>query len=263
MAGVAAGDELPDRTLGACWLAAQPASAILAAGERVTTAAATISRQLVLDSRWFGVQRALGMTRGQLAAVSIARVGTVTVAGGCLAVAVAIAASPLMPIGPARLAEPAPGIDVNLAILAAGFAVIVLAPLAVVAPAAWTAAAVPEGSPGSAQPAVLPRSSRLGTALGLAGSVTARIGLRMAFERGYGRTAVPVRSALAAITVAVTAVTAAEVFGSSLTALVSTPHRYGQNWSRELDLGFGAASQPMLARIVSAQPGVTGYAIGN
>jgi ABC-type antimicrobial peptide transport system permease subunit len=222
-----------------------------------------LGRQLVLDSRWFGVQRALGMTRGQLASVSIARVGTVTVAGGCLAVAVAIAASPLMPIGPARLAEPAPGIDVNLAILAAGFAVIVLAPLAVVAPAAWTAAAVPEGSPGSAQPAVLPRSSRLGTAPGLAGSVTARIGLRMAFERGYGRTAVPVRSALAAITVAVTAVSAAEVFGSSLTALVSTPHRYGQNWSRELDLGFGAASQPMLARIVSAQPGVTGYAIGN
>src|SRR5205814_10105472 len=56
---------------------------------------------------------------------------------------------------------------------------------------------------------------------------------------------------------------AAEVFGSSLIALVSTPHRYGQNWSRELDLGFGAASQRMLARVVSAQSGMTGHAIGN
>jgi hypothetical protein len=155
-----------------------------------------LGRQLVLDSGWFGALRALGMTRGQLAAVSIARVGAVTLAGGCLAVAIAIAASPLMPIGAARLAEPAPGIDVNLAILAVGFAVIVLAPLAVVAPAAWAAAAVRKGAPGFTQPTVMPGSSRLGTALGLAGPVTGRVGLRMAFERGHGRTAVPVRSAL-------------------------------------------------------------------
>jgi hypothetical protein len=187
----------------------------------------------------------------------------VTVTGGCLAEAVAIAGSPLMPIGAARLAEPTPGIDIDLAILAAGFAVIVLAPLAVVIPAAWTVAAGPRGAPGGPAPAVLRGPGRLGTALSLAGSVTGRIGLRMAFERGHGRTAVPVRSALAAITVAVTTVTAAEVFGSSLVALVSTPHRYGQNWSQVLDLEFGAASQPMLTRIVSAQPGVTEYAAGD
>ena len=52
-----------------------------------------------------------------------------------------------MPIGAARLAEPTPGIDIDLAILAAGFAVIVLAPLAVVIPAAWTAAAGPRRAP--------------------------------------------------------------------------------------------------------------------
>jgi hypothetical protein len=139
----------------------------------------------------------------------------------------------------------------------------VLAPLVVVVPVAWTAAAARHGAPDVAEPSVPRRSSRLGTALGLAGSVTGGIGLRMAFERGHGRTAVPVRSALAAITVAAAAVTTAGVFGSSLISLVSTPHRYGQNWSRELDLGFGAVSQRLLARIVSAQPGVTGYADGN
>jgi hypothetical protein len=63
--------------------------------------------------------------------------------------------------------------------------------------------------------------------------------------------------------VAAITVTAVEVFGSSLIALVGTPHRYGQKWSQELDLGFGAASQPMLAKFVSAQPGVTGYAAGD
>ena len=222
-----------------------------------------LGRQLVLDSGWFAVLRALGMSRWGLAALSIARVGAVTLAGGCLAVAIAIAASPLMPIGPARLAEPAPGIEVNLAILAVGFAVIALVPLAMVVPSTWAAASGPHGASSMTAPTVRPGSFWLGTALGVAGSVTGGIGLRMAFERGHGRTAVPVRSALAAITVAAAAVTAAAVFGSSLTALVSTPHRYGQNWSRELDLGFGAVSQQVLATIVSAQPGVAGYAAGN
>ena len=100
-------------------------------------------------------------------------------------------------------------------------------------------------------------------ALGRAGSVPGAIGVRMAFEPGHGRTAVPVRSALAAITVAVVAVTAAGVFGSSLIRLVDVPHRYGRNWNTELDLAFGAAPKSLLARLVSAQPGVTGYADGD
>ena len=85
--------------------------------------------------------RALGMTRGRLAGLSLARTAVVTVAGGLVAVAIAIAASPVMPIGAARLAEPAPGVQVNLAVLAAGFAVFALLPLALLSPAAWAAAA--------------------------------------------------------------------------------------------------------------------------
>ena len=68
-----------------------------------------LGRQLVLDSAGFPTLRALGMTRRSLAALSLARVTAVTVPAACLAVAVAVAASPLMPIGPARLAEPRPG----------------------------------------------------------------------------------------------------------------------------------------------------------
>ncbi|MBO0819162.1 MAG: ABC transporter permease, partial [Actinobacteria bacterium] len=86
---------------------------------------------------------------------------------------------------------------------------------------------------------------------------------RMAFEPGRGRTAVPVRSALAGIAVAATAVTAAVVFGSSLLGLVGTPHRYGQDWREYLDLRFGGIHGGLLERVVSAQPGVTGYAIGD
>ncbi|MBO0788415.1 MAG: ABC transporter permease, partial [Actinobacteria bacterium] len=226
-------------------------------------AAQLLSRQLVLDSAEFPVLRALGMPRGRLVALSMARVGAVTVLGGCLAVAIAVAASPLMPIGPARLAEPSPGIGANLAVLAVGLAAIALLPTVMVAPAAWGVASRSRGPESRVDPAAQRRPSRLGAALGRAGSVTGAIGARMAFEPGRGRTAVPVRSALAGIAVAAMAVTAAAVFGSSLLGLVGTPHRYGQDWHEYLDLRFGGIHASLLERVVSAQPGVTGYAIGD
>jgi ABC-type antimicrobial peptide transport system permease subunit len=223
-----------------------------------------LARQLVLDSTEFPVLRALGMTRGSLAMLALARLAAVTVAGALIAVGVAIAASPLMPIGPARLAEPAPGIEVNLAVLGAGLLAIAVLPLAVLVPEAWRAAGRARGPLGVAEPAEPARPSRLGSALGRAGSVPGSLGVRMAFEPGRGRTAVPVRSALVGTVVAVAAVVAAAVFGASLIALVSTPHQYGQNWTQELDLqGFGASAAFFGAKILSSDPAVTGYAGGN
>ncbi len=149
-----------------------------------------------------------------------------------------------MPIGPARAAEPSPGVEVNLAILGAGFALIAVVPLLVVLPAALRAAGRAQGALGLAEPAAPVRASRLGPALGLAGSVPGNLGVRMAFEPGHGRTAVPVRSALVGTTVAVAAVVAAMVFGASFLALVGTPHLYGQNWPQELDLQVGSMPGP-------------------
>jgi ABC-type antimicrobial peptide transport system permease subunit len=222
-----------------------------------------LSRQLSLATTEFPILRALGVTRGKLMALSLAEVGAVTVLGGLVAVAIAVAASPLMPIGAARLAEPSPGIQVNLAILSAGLAAIALLPFALVAPLAWAATARAGGPLGLAEPAVPPRPSRLGSALGLAGSLTGGIGVRMALEPGRGRTAVPVRSALAGGTVAVGAVVAALVFGTSLIGLVSTPHRYGQNWAQELNLGFGAVPARLVAKFMASEPTVAGYAGGD
>ncbi|MFY9867214.1 MAG: FtsX-like permease family protein, partial [Trebonia sp.] len=65
-----------------------------------------LARQLALDSAEFPILRAFGMTRRSLLALSAARLALVTVTGAILAVAIAVAASPLMPIGAARLAEP-------------------------------------------------------------------------------------------------------------------------------------------------------------
>jgi len=236
--------------------------AVLAGLIAVAIIGQLLSRQLILDAAEYPILRALGMTRARLVVLSLARMAVLTLAGAVIAVTVAIAASPLMPIGAARLAEPNPGVEVNLAILAAGFAAIVLLPLAVVMPAAWRAAGGAR-TPGVTGRATLPRPSRLGPALGLAGSVTGSIGVPMAFEPGHGRTEVPVRSALVGTTVAVAAVAAALVFGTSLIGLVSTPHRYGQNWDQELDLGFGAAPAPLAAKVLSSQRRVAAYAGGD
>ena len=222
-----------------------------------------LSRQLTLDSAEFPVFRALGMNRARLVTLSLARTAVVTVAGGLIAMGIAVAASPLMPIGAARLAEPAPGIEVNAAILAAGFAVVALVPLALLVPTAWGAAVGAHGPLGLAEPARPGRVSRLGSLLGSAGSVSGGIGVRMAFEPGHGRTAVPVRSALIGTTVAVASVLAAVVFGASLIGLVSTPHRYGQNWAQVLNLGFGGVTMQFGAKVLAREPAIAGVAAGN
>src|SRR5207247_8372552 len=93
-------------------------------------------------------------------------------------------------------------------------------------------------------------SSRLASALGLAGSVPGSLGVRMAFEPGHGRSAVPVRGALVGTTVAVAAVVAAMVFGTSFLGLVGTPHRYGQNWAQELDFRVGSVPLTLGSRVL-------------
>jgi hypothetical protein len=219
-----------------------------------------IGRQLILDSAEFPALNALGMTRASLAALSLARVAVITVPGACLAAAAAIAASPLMPIGPARLAEPSPGIEANLALLGAGLAAAALVPLALMVPVAWRAADRARGLGGA--PGTVAHRPLPGARVSLARPVTAGIGARMAFQPGHGRTAVPVRSALAAATIAVAAVLAAATFGASFIRLIGTPHRYGQNWSEELNLQF-AGVPAAVVNGVAAQPGVLGYAAGD
>jgi ABC-type antimicrobial peptide transport system permease subunit len=220
-----------------------------------------LSRQLALDAADYPALRVLGVTRPQLMAVSVARLALVTVAGAALAVAIAIAGSPLMPIGPARLADPSPGISVDPLVLGAGFAAIVVLPLAILAPAAWRAATRAAGPAGT--PAIPGRPSALGAALSRWGSVTGGLGVRMAFEPGRGSTAVPVRSALAGTMIAVGAVAGAMVFGASLITLVGTPHRYGQNWDAQLDLGFGAIPGNLADRMLRPDPAVSGYTGGD
>ena len=234
---------------------------LLAGLVMLATVGQLLARQISLDAAEFPILRALGLPPGRLVAVSLLTILLVTGTGAAIAVVVAILASPLMPIGPASLAEPSPGVEVNLAILSTGFAALALLPLALAARAAWRAARHAIGPLGVAEPPAT--ASWLARALPRTGLVSAAIGIRMAFEPGHGRTAVPVRSALTGTTVAITAVIAALVFGTSLAALVDSPHLYGQNWTVKVDLEQPTIALAQVRGVMTGVPAVTGYAAGN
>ena len=145
--------------------------------------------------------------------------------GAVVAVVGAAALSPLFPLGVARRADPDVGAHVDWVVVAAGFAATVVA-VAVIA----VAAAVRATRPGRDRSTAYRTSTIAARAAAAGASPPLSHGLRLALERGRGRTAVPVRSAAIGAVLGVLGVTAVLVFGASLDALVAAPARYGAPW---------------------------------
>jgi hypothetical protein len=202
---------------------------------------------------------ALGLTRGQLMAAGLIEVGAAAVIGAIVAAGVAVAVSPLMPIGPARLAEPDPGFSADAMVLAAGAAALVMLLVALAAWPAWRLAST--GARGGDRSAAAGRRPPLTAWLAGAGlPVTAAVGVRLALEPGRGRTAVPVRAALAGTVLSVLAVTAAVTFGANLVRLVKTQPLYGQRWDAAIELNLTpAAAKHRFGHV----PGIAGWTFGH
>jgi ABC-type lipoprotein release transport system permease subunit len=237
------------------------AFAALAAIATMLLVGQTLGRQVYLESVEYPTLRALGMTRGQLVGVALVRAAVIGAGGAMVALVIAILLSPLAPIGLARRAELHPGTAVDLAVLVPGALAVAALVAACAAVAAWRAGRVPATALGLAEPAGAERSSRVAGALAAAGlPPTAVTGTRLALEPGRGRTAVPVRSAIAGAAAAVCAFAAVGVFGASLARLVGTPAAYGWTW--DVSVG-GFASPPearRAARVLDATPGVDSFA---
>ncbi|HET6965397.1 MAG TPA: ABC transporter permease [Acidimicrobiales bacterium] len=236
----------------------------LAALVTVLLVGQAVSRQLRADAADRAVLRSLGATRWQLAGAAMLRPALVAAAGSLVALAVAAAASPLMPVGLARKAEIHPGFSFNAAVLcgSAGLLSVVLVLRAAVP--AWllsrptpanfaSASGAPVGVPG-----VLGRLWTAGTA-----PLPALIGVRFAFGSRSGNRTVPVVTALVGAVAAVAGLAAAITFGGSLDHLVSNPPQQGWTW----DLMVGnpndssdavAQGSPLLAadRMVAAYSAV-------
>jgi ABC-type lipoprotein release transport system permease subunit len=202
------------------------------------------ARQAFTQSVDYPVLRALGMTTRELAQVSLARAASIATVGAVLAVGVAIALSPLAPVGSlARKAEPDPGVSVDVLVIALGGAAALILLIAAAALPAWRAART--DSLAGARTADSANASPIGLRLARAGfPPTVVTGVRMALEPGTGRTAVPVRTTIAGAVVAVAAIAMALSFSASLGRLVDTPRLYGQNW----DVQFGDGFSPDIAK---------------
>jgi hypothetical protein len=209
--------------------AALLAFAVLAALAGLLVVGQAIARQVQLDAADLLVLRAVGMTRSQLMAASLVRAGLVGAAGALLAVALAVLASPLAPIGLARAAEVEPGLSVDVAVLALGGLGVLVAVPARAAVTAWWVTRATAGLAGAGE--APGRSSQVVERVVRAGAAPSAVtGIRMALESGRGDTAAPARAAVVGAATAVVAVIASLTFAASLNHLVASPALQGWNW---------------------------------
>lgn len=193
---------------------------------------------------------ALGMSRRERA-MSLVGIGLPAAIGGAVVAGVAsVLASPLMPVGLARRAEPDLGLSVDGGVLGVGIPALALTVVALAGLAAWAATRAPVGEGaadiGPSRPSSVQRAmARVGSA------PPSVVGAGMALAPGRGASATPVRSTLAGVTFGIGGVAAVVVFAASLSTLVDSPPRFGFPW-HALVSGFqgdiaGEAGEELLA----------------
>lgn len=203
------------------------------------------------------VLRSFGASPPTLAFTSLVGPAPALALGSLVAAGLAYAASPLMPLGQGRRVEVSRGLDADWTVLAVGAGLFV----AVLAAAAAVAAfrGLPHRRSSERRSA---RTSRVvGTAASVGMSPSAVTGLRLALEPGDGTTAVPVRSAMVASTIATVTVVAALTFGAGLRTLLDSPDLYGWNWDSAIfdQSGYGNLSIAGAHELLDGQAEIAGW----
>jgi len=235
----------------------------IAALAALIIAGLAISRSLWANGEDLDVLRALGADPTTRTVDAILGLLGAVIVGALLAVGVAVALSPLAPIGPARQVDPSPGFAVDWTVLGTGIGVLVvgLGLLTVVLARLRATRRHEEGAEER------DRGSALVNLAGRTGlPVSAVAGLRFSLERGRGRTAVPVRSALVGAVVAVVVVVSTLTFGSGLATLDSHPALYGWNWTYAISSPDGGDLPVSAGRLLDQDPDVaawTGFGYAN
>jgi ABC-type antimicrobial peptide transport system permease subunit len=223
-------------------------------------AAGLLARTLRGESDDLDVMRALGASPVMTSFASLLGLLASILMGGFLAVGVAVALSPLSPIGPVRAVYPDRGFAFDTPVLIYGFLFLVVALVAMTLLFTRRRVRQQYDRRRLALPSSRSRVGRLAADLGL--PVTAVVGVRFAFEPGRDRDAVPVRSALVGSILAVAIVVATLTFGNSLATLVSHPSLYGWNWNYVM-AGNGSGVPPQAVRLLKSDPYVATWSGDN
>jgi hypothetical protein len=199
---------------------------VAAVAGHIAVAQAVVRHQNA-SSRDQEIETALGMTRRHGVLARLVEMAPAAVLALVLTAVGGAVAGRIEPLGGVRRFEPNPGPHVNLAIVGIGCVAVLLFVFALSTASAWR-------RPGMRSSAVAPlREARLARRLaGIGGGPPGVVGLRLAFERGTGRSTVPVASSVFAVVLGVTGIAGVVVFATSRDRLVETPTRFG--WPAEL-----------------------------
>jgi hypothetical protein len=217
-----------------------------------------LARQSVVESEEYPTLATLGLERTQLVALAMARDLVVAITGAAGAVALAVALSPLSPVGEARIAEPSTGVAFDTLVLPLGALATVVVVLAL---GIWPALRAARTLAADDEPLGTRPSVMVAQLAATGAPPSAVIGVRHALQRGHGRTTVPVRMALFGTVLAVMALCGTEVFGASLSHLTATPALYGDAFQLNFNLVAGQPD-PDLLRDLEHDPAITGITRG-
>jgi hypothetical protein len=227
--------------------AIQPESIALAAFGAIAAlamlliAGQVIGRQLRANADDLATLRSLGADPAMTSSDGLVGVVAAVVFGSVLAGLVAIALSPVGPIGPVRAVYPDRGVAFDWTVLGVGSLAFALLLSAVAGGIAYRQAPHRRAGLGGE----VARTSRLYRFLVVLGfPASALTGVRFALESRRRRDVAPVRAAILGAAVAVTVMTATLTFSTSLNTLVSHPRLYGWNWNYELETNEGGGYLP-------------------
>jgi ABC-type lipoprotein release transport system permease subunit len=183
-----------------------------------------LTREIAQASTDLPTLQSLGMTRGSRVAIGMIPAFVAAGVGTVLAAVVAVAASPLLPVGIARRADPNPGFHADWLVLAVGIAGVGAFVLVVGMVASMRASRARSVDPRLS----MLRSTRVVEWLGRVGfSPAFTSGVRMTFDRRSSGRTLPTRSAFLGAIFGVASLSAVVVLSGSLGHLASTPRLYG------------------------------------
>jgi hypothetical protein len=224
----------------------------LAAAFLITVAVARYTASTVPDLQRL---RAVGMTPRQGLLAAAAGPTLAAVVGTTLGAVSAAVGSRWFPLGSASVAEPSPGMAIDMGLFAGwllGVPLLVAGSGALIAALAMRSTASGTSS----------RRSAIATAAAAAGlPVPVVIGSRFALEPGRGGRSVPVRSTLLGAVAGITGVLAAFTFSHAVEDAAASPARFGYVGDAEAYVGFNnlefAPAEAVFAAF-AVTPGVVG-----